>query len=665
MDRRQVTDADQPTMPTTEDDRKGARVSRCYAWPLTVRASDDLMLHVSTEHRRFGVRLFRFGARVEEVPGQDLVYDGYQLPLGRPDEAWGWPRYSVGLAGSLADGIYLAVPAPAGEDDVIEPVPAGPELATRSDACLFILRRQPASGQRTILFKLPTATYAAYNQLGGASTYAGAFWTRDWSAQGYVASLQRPGNGGVGGRVMEGDAPDVYARDSRRQVFAHWDAPFAAWLESRGYQVSYCTDFDLEYDETLFDQDALLLSAGHDEYWSARMRRRLLEFVDRGGNVCFFAGDVACFEVEFAASGDRLFCAKMGGGSPESDGGLIGALWHVSDPQDWLTMSSGAFGGGWWDGRRNIEAYQPLVPDHWIFDGVDVPPEGISGGAQTPVIGYETDGVRLARASDPPRLSEHRKGGSGGRVLLALAKLSAGWVAGYDEANAAIMIRTAPSGGMVFSVGTTDWPLALGADGPVSQITENVIGRLAQRALIIHGPVCAEGTYIGEGEMIGAGQDVAWYVDGGQSAASGLSGPRWSVTGGAVRTGASPAQIRTTSGDGDQWLTVTATASDAAGHAYFGSRTVRVAAAEEYLRRRIIRMLDAMAYPDEQGGALVDQHASEAELADRVIPIRIGWIQRHAEVLAALVTELEERWIADGRMAEGALSAGERGAYKR
>jgi hypothetical protein len=633
-------------------------VTRCYAWPLTVRAGADLLLHASTGHSRFGVRLFRYGASVQEVPGPGLVYDGHRLPLGRPDEAWGWPRYSISLGEDVADGVYLAVLAPVGADGAVEPVPAGPELATRSDACLFIVRREP--GQRRILVKLPTATYAAYNQLGGASTYAGAFWTRDWSAQGYVASLQRPGNGGVGGRVMEGDAPDVYARDSRRQVFAHWDAPFVAWLEGSGYDVGYCTDFDLHDDEALLGPDGLLLSAGHDEYWSAQMRSRLLEFVDRGGSVCFFAGDVACFEVEFAASGDRLFCAKMAGGSPEGGSGRIGALWHVNDPQDWLTMSSGAWGGGWWDGRRAIEAYQPVVPSHWIFDGVDIPPEGITGGAATPVIGYETDGVRLARASDPPRLSEHRKGGSGGRVLLALAKLSAGWVAGYDEANAAIMIRTAPSGGMVFSVGTTDWPLALAADGPVRQITENAIGRLQQRALLIHGPVCAEGEYIGEGEMVGAGQEAAWYVDGGQLAACELSDLQWSVTGSAVQAGASPAHIRTSSADGQAWLTVTATATDAAGRGYFGSRTVRVAGSEEYLRRRIIRMLDAMAYPDEQGGALVDQDASEAELADRVIPVRLGWIQRHAEVLGDLVTELSERWTADGRMADGALRADEK-----
>ena len=643
-------------------------MTRCYAWPLTVRAGDALKLHVSTEHLRFGVRLFRYGAAVEEVAGpasRGEVYDGANLPLGRPDEAWGWPQQVIGLDPDLSDGIYLAVPAPARDDGSVEPVAAGPELATRSDACLFILRRQlvpdpgAVPGPR-IWYKLPIATYAAYNQLGGASTYAGAFWSRDWSAQGYVASLQRPGNGGVGGRVMDGDAPDVYARGSRRQVFAHWDAPFVTWLEARGYQVGYCTDYDLHEDEGLLGDDALLISAGHDEYWSAQMRRRLLEFVDRGGNVCFFAGDVACFEVHFAASGERLFCPKMGGGSPEGDGTYrVGALWHVNDSQDWLTMSSGAWGGGWWDGRRAIEAYQPVVSDHWIFDGVDVPPEGISGGGQTPVIGYETDGVRLRRGSDPPRLSEHRKGGSGGRVLLALAKLSAGWVAGYDQANAAIMIRTAPSGGMVFSTGTTDWPLALETDQAIGAITANVVERLSRRALVIHGPVLAEGEYIGEGEMVGAGQQADWYVDGGQSVAAGLSEPEWSVTGGRVRPGSSAGHIITVSDDGDEWLTVTASARDAGGQAWFGSRTVRVAGTEEFLRRRIIRSLDALAFPDEQGGALVDQHSSEAELADRVIPVRLGWLQRHAGTLTDLVGRLEARWAAEGRMVEGALNEDE------
>ena len=635
-------------------------MTRSYTWPLTIGAGQELNLHVSTEHRRFGVRLFRAGAAIEEVPGPDLRFDGQDLPLGRPDEAWGWPRYAIPLGDGLADGIYLAVPVPVGADDALEEIPAGPAVARRPDACLFIVRRAAAHGTRTILYKLPTATYAAYNQLGGASLYAGVRWARDWWGQGYVASLQRPGNGGVGGKVMEGDAPDAYERTSRRQTFAHWDLPFVAWLERSGYPVRYCTDFDLHYDDTLLADDALLLSAGHDEYWSSQMRRRILEFVDRGGNVCFFAGDVACFEVDFAAAGDRLFCAKIAGGSPEGGSGRIGALWHVNDPEDWLTMSSGAWGGGWWDGRRALDAYQPVVPTHWAFDGIDIPAEGISGGAETPVIGYETDGVRLERASNPPRLSEHRRGGSGGRVLLALASLSAGWVAGQEQANAAIMIRTAPSGGMVFSVGTTDWPLALAADGPVAQITANVVGRLASRALLIRGPACPGGEYIGDGELVGAGQRVDWYIDGGQSTSLGLTDLTWQVAGGELAAAGSPAHVTTRSADGDVWLTVTATARGPAGEAYFGSRTVRVAGTEEYLRRRIVRALDAMAYPDEQGGALVDQNASEAELAERVIPVRLGWIQQYAQTLSALVTELEARWAQDGRMADGAPRADEK-----
>jgi hypothetical protein len=87
---------------------------------------------------------------------------------------------------------------------------------------------------------------------------------------------------------------------------------------------------------------------------------------------------------------------------------------------------------------------------------------------------------------------------------------------------------------------------------------------------------------------------------------------------------------------------------------------VRVAGTDEYLRRRIVRALDALAHPDEQGGALVDQKASEGELAQRVIPVRLGWVQEYAQTLAGLVAELEARWAAEGRMADGALRPDEK-----
>jgi hypothetical protein len=182
--------------------------TRCYAWPLTVTGEAELQLHVSTPFPAFGVRIFRVGAAIEEVAVTTGRYSGRDLPFGRPDDAWGWPRYSIGLDSALADGIYVAVPVPAAPDGSVAAVAADKDLLTRSEACLFVLRRRPAPG-RKIFYKLPTATYAAYNQLGGVSLYAGAHWVRDWSAQGYVVSLQRPGNGGIGGEVMAGDAGRV------------------------------------------------------------------------------------------------------------------------------------------------------------------------------------------------------------------------------------------------------------------------------------------------------------------------------------------------------------------------------------------------------------------------------------------------------------------------
>ena len=67
-------------------------MTRCYAWPLTVRAGEDLQLHVSTGEPRFGVRLLRCGAEVTEVEGPAGLWDGHDLPIGRSDEGWGWPR---------------------------------------------------------------------------------------------------------------------------------------------------------------------------------------------------------------------------------------------------------------------------------------------------------------------------------------------------------------------------------------------------------------------------------------------------------------------------------------------------------------------------------------------------------------------------------------------
>lgn len=54
------------------------------------------------------------------------------------------------------------------------------------------------------------------------------------------------------------------------------------------------------------------------------------------------------------------------------------------------------------------------------------------------------------------------------------------------------------------------------------------------------------------------------------------------------------------------------------------------------------------------------QDTSETGLASRVIPVRLGWIKQYTRALSGLVAELEARWTAEGRMADGSLRPDER-----
>jgi len=149
---------------------------------------------------------------------------------------------------------------------------------------------------------------------------------------------------------------------------------------------------------------------------------------------------------------------------------------------------------------------------------------------------------------------------------------------------------------MVFSVGTRDWPLVLDTDRDVGRITANVVSRLAHHPLRIHGPVCPEAEYVGDGDMIGPDRDVTWYINGSQVAEHGLTQIEWEVRGGERASGEGSLLV-TRSVEDAQWLTLTATARDQHGQVYFGSRTVRVLSADEYARRRLVRTLNAIAFP--------------------------------------------------------------------
>jgi hypothetical protein len=307
--------------------------SLAYPGNPTVFAGDRLLLHVSTPAVRYRVAFYRLGLQIVHIETSS-PRAGRLLPLGLPNVAWGWPPEIFDIPQAWPSGVYLAMIVDAGETEV---GPEGVELTGddvdgRSDRALFVVRGRTPSAP--ILYKLPLATYHAYNASGGGSIYHNSSF--DPAVSTTVITFQRPG-GGTGGALSFPEAVDVYDRTSPREGFTHWDLPMISWSEREGIAVDFCTDLDLDRDLRLLDDYRLLLSVGHDEYWSARMREAVHGFVEHGGNVAFFSANTSWWKVDI-----------------DNDGAMACVHPPVSHPD----------GGNWWRPSCSGFARGTIRPSH-------------------------------------------------------------------------------------------------------------------------------------------------------------------------------------------------------------------------------------------------------------------------------------------------------------
>jgi len=446
---------------------------RGYPERASVAPGERLVLRVSTDARRFRVRFHRYTG--ELVPMTESGWlAGEHAPPRAPDEDWDWPPYAFSIPRDWPPGVYIA--------HLEEPDGEALHLALTSAAALFVVR---GAGKSGLLYKLPLATYHAYNCGGGGCFYVNP--PRSADPPGARVSLQRPG-GGIGGETW--GALDHYDPSSPRQTFAHWDARFIRWLYREGYEPEFCTDLDLFHEPDICKRHRLLLSVGHDEYWSEEARNAVEDFVAGGGNVAFFGANLCWWRIHLVDDARAMVCHQ---------GGPRGALDHwwpqtgVHRPEDSMSGVSYRHGGGWWDGPRDTLGYLVQDASHWVFAGTGLR-DGEAFGQDTvpPLVGYECDGAPLASfdaASGRAVLSP--EAGAAGTPpsfrLLAAGPLGPGWQelppremhgAGEGIHAAAMGIHT--RGGTVFTAGTTDWAQVLGSgqDARVDAITRNVIAGL-------------------------------------------------------------------------------------------------------------------------------------------------------------------------------------------
>ena len=433
---------------------------RGYAASASLWPGQQLVLHVSTSAPRFRVVLYRWCGQLVHMHTSAWV-DGEYAPDRSADQDWQWPAYRIGVPAHWPSGVYLA--------HLAEPDAPPPSVAMQDAAVLFVVR---GHGAGKLLYKLPLATYNAYNHAGGGCYYAHP--PRSAEPPGAKLSFRRPGVG-VGGPTF--GAPDHYDSASARQSFAHWDARFIGWLLRRGHAPEFCTDLDIDADPALLRRYRLLLSVGHDEYWSTAMRDGVERFIAGGGNAAFFSANLCWWRVHLVDGGTAMVCHQ---------GGPQGAHdhWWPQRPEEALAGVSYRHGGGWWDGPRETRGFAVQTPEHWVFAGTGLQ-AGEYFGARTvpPLAGYECDGAPLAAfdvAAGRATLAQDK-----GFTLLAACPLDTRWqeLPGAAGAIHAATMGLCARGGTTFTAATTDWAQVLGSgqDARVDRITANVIARLLQR----------------------------------------------------------------------------------------------------------------------------------------------------------------------------------------
>ncbi|MBX3398431.1 MAG: hypothetical protein KF873_06800 [Gemmataceae bacterium] len=421
-----------------------------YTNQVSYAPGEELKLHVSSAAERYDVEIARLGAKREVVWSKKGVPGKvHPIPANASSHGCRWPAtLTIPVPENWRSGYYTV------------------KLGEKNRDAYFIVRpKVPAS---KILIQLSTNTYNAYTNWNGYSLYA---YHARHKAQGRRVSFDRP----------------------QYSQFPTWEQPFVAWAESNGYALDYCANSDLEFHPELLEHYKLVLSVGHDEYWSSPMRDHLERYIGGGGNVAFFSGNTCCWQVRSEESGRALACWKQNfGDDPYYASGnhkLLSTLWShylVGRPENSLTGV-----GFLWGGYRKSHGqymtdpaeYTVHRPDHWLFAGTNLKRGNVFGDKDT-IVGYECDGCELVWKDGLP--SPTGKDGTPANFeVLATCPTrwhpdDCEWYEKWEKGRVGnAVLGSYMRGGTVVTVGSTDWAHGLrGKDKVVERITRNVLDKL-------------------------------------------------------------------------------------------------------------------------------------------------------------------------------------------
>jgi hypothetical protein len=287
-------------------------------------------------------------------------------------------------------------------------------------------------------------TWQAYNTWGGRNLYWGP--GRSPATRSRVASFDRPYD-------LAGEGAGDFLGN---------EYPLVRLVEALGLDVTYWTDVDLHRHPQRLLAHRALVSLGHDEYWSTRMRRGAEQARAHGVNLAFLGANAVFRHIRLQPSPtgpDREEVNYKPWSAPDdpawrTDPAEVTTDWRqppLRDPESRLLGELYACNPA--EGAGVV-----VAPAAWLFAGT-----GVRAGTVLPgLIGPEYDRVQPG-APRPP-----------GVQLLLHSPVRCHGRASFADAT----YYTAPSRAGVFDAGTSSWVCQLGgacAAGHRSAATARVV----------------------------------------------------------------------------------------------------------------------------------------------------------------------------------------------
>ena len=275
-----------PGSPSSEWDISGAGSATIqgFATDISVNQGETVRFKVDTDASAYRLDIYRMGY-YGGMGARRVATIRPSVPLPQNQPAC-LTDASTGLidCGNWAESASWAVP-PDATSGIYFAKLVRESGGTGASHVVFIVRDD--DGGSDLLFQTSDTTWQAYNSYGGNSLYVGGPGTNPSRA--YEVSYNRP-------FTTRATSPEDWVFNA--------EYPMVRWLEANGYDVSYFAGVDSDRRGQEILTHRVLLSVGHDEYWSAGQRANVEAARNAGVHLAFFSGNEAFWKVRWDTSID-------------------------------------------------------------------------------------------------------------------------------------------------------------------------------------------------------------------------------------------------------------------------------------------------------------------------------------------------------------------------